>query len=117
MIRGDKLLIERMIRNLVDNAVIHNDDNGSISVELRREPDGTEATIKISNTGPRLAPPVAAQLGRPFYRATSGYRGVPGTGLGLPIAISIAEAHGGGLAIEARKGGGVAVAVSIPVVQ
>lgn len=109
----DPILIERMVRNLVDNAVIHNQEGGRIDIGVRRSLD--QVFLQISNTGQVLDESSAARLGEPFYRA--GQRNVPGTGLGVAIARSIAEAHGGHLDIDLRQGGGVNAIVTLPALE
>jgi len=106
----DPILIERMIRNLVDNAVIHNDDAGSLEIQVSQS--SGEVVTQIANSGPELDAATTARLGEPFFRPSS--RRVPGTGLGVAIARSIADAHGGSLEIEPRPGGGVIATVTLP---
>ena len=110
----DPVLIERMLRNLVDNAAIHNEPGGWIEIESLAR--GDEVITRITNPGAELDETTAARLGEPFYRPRAGQGGAPGTGLGLAIAKSIAEAHGGRLDVTARPGGGVTTEVTLPVV-
>jgi signal transduction histidine kinase len=107
----DPVLVERMIRNLVDNAVIHNHQGGSIAIDVRTNNDWV--IVQIVNTGPDLDEATAARLGEPFYRASSRTQ-APGTGLGVAIARSIAESHGGQLLLDSRPGGGIIARVRIP---
>jgi signal transduction histidine kinase len=64
------------------------------------------------NSGPRVDPDVAARLIEPFERG--GRTGTRGAGLGLSIVRSVAEAHGGRLALSPRAEGGLSVRVSLP---
>lgn len=107
----DPVLIERMICNLVDNAVRYNDEGGSLEIDVIWS--SGDVITRIANTGPELDEATVARLGEPFYRASFSGR-VPGTGLGVAIARSIAEAHGGGLEIEPRAGSGVVATVTLP---
>ena len=107
----DPVLIERMIRNLVDNAVRYNDEGGSLEIDVIWS--SGDVITRIANTGPELDEATVARLGEPFYRASFSGQ-VPGTGLGVAIARSIAEAHGGGLEIEPRAGSGVVATVTLP---
>ncbi len=100
-----------MICNLVDNAVRYNDEGGSLEIDVIWS--SGDVITRIANTGPELDEATVARLGEPFYRASFSGR-VPGTGLGVAIARSIAEAHGGGLEIEPRGGSGVVATVTLP---
>jgi hypothetical protein len=110
----DPVLIERMLRNLVDNAAIHNEPDGWIDIESRAQ--GDEVIIRITNPGAVLDETSVARLGEPFFRPRTGPGGAPGTGMGLAIAKSIAEAHGGRLDVAGRPGGGVITEVALPAV-
>jgi signal transduction histidine kinase len=114
-IRCDPVLIERMLRNLFDNAAIHNEPGGWIEIESHAH--GGEVITRVTNTGPVLDEKTVARLGEPFYRARAGQGDVPGTGLGLAIARSIAEAHGGRLDIDGRPGGGVIATVVLRAIE
>jgi signal transduction histidine kinase len=114
-VRCDPALMERMLRNLIDNAALHNEPGGWIEIESHAH--GDEVITRITNTGPVLDETTVARLGEPFYRGRAGQGDVPGTGLGLAIARSIAEAHGGRLQIDGRPGGGVIAMVSLPAIE
>jgi signal transduction histidine kinase len=111
---GDKALVERLIANLVTNAVDHNVPGGWV-----RASTGTSnghATLTVENTGAVIEPAEAARLVEPFRRL-NGNRTAPnggGTGLGLSIVDAIAAAHGADLQIEPRDGGGLVVTVGFP---
>lgn len=109
LVRGDEVLIERLVRNLLTNAVVHNVAGGRLEVGLSRT-DG-DLVLRLDNTGPALEMESLDRLTEPFYRGEGGNR-VPGSGLGLTIATSIAEAHGAQLHLGPRPGGGMTVAVS-----
>ncbi|MDE3133901.1 MAG: HAMP domain-containing histidine kinase [Acidobacteriota bacterium] len=108
---GDRVLIERLVGNLLDNAVRHNVEAGELRVRTY-EHDGT-AELMVSNSGPRLDPELIPTLFEPFARGerTSSLEGV---GLGLSIAQAIATAHGATLAAQARDGGGLEIRVAFP---
>ena len=79
-VRCDQVLMERMLRNLIYNAALHNEPGGWIEIESRAH--GSEIITRITNTGPMLDETTVARLGEPFYRARAGQGDVPGTGLG-----------------------------------
>ncbi|HWH97839.1 MAG TPA: ATP-binding protein, partial [Pseudolysinimonas sp.] len=97
---GEPALVERAVRNLLDNAIRHNTDGGELSVTLRSD-DGL-AVLEVANSGAILTRAGAALLAEPFHRGDhsrlEGDR--DGVGLGLAIVTSIAGAHGGGLDLE-----------------
>jgi signal transduction histidine kinase len=110
-ILGDRVLIERLVGNLVDNAVRHNVLGGA--VELRTLAHNGTAELTISNTGPVLDPALIPTLFEPFSRAER-VRSTDGVGLGLSIVQAIAISHGATITALANPGGGLEVSVSFP---
>ncbi len=123
--RGDQAMVERLVANLVENAVRHNQSGGWVSAWTGRR-DGLP-TVEVTNTGPLVEPEQAEELVKPFYRAGKNGNGNQnqnqsqnydhngsGLGLGLSIVQAIAEAHGATLETEARPEGGLRVAVAFP---
>jgi signal transduction histidine kinase len=107
--RGEPALLERMIANLIDNGIRHNEQDGFLRVSTRTE--GSEVHLIVSNSGAQIDPEHAATLTEPFRRLN---RGVGGFGLGLSIVRSVVVAHGGKLELEARPGGGLQLHVVLP---
>jgi len=89
-VRGDRLALERALRNLVENARRYGPESGRISVEVRAL-DGL-ATLSVSDEGPGLQPYQAARAFERFWRGRSDGHG---SGLGLAIVSATAERHGG----------------------
>jgi len=117
VVDGDPRLLERLVANLVDNAVRHNVAGGWATVELRAHDD--TALLTVSNGGAPVPAAAATRLLEPFQRlgGRAGYGGgPPGAGLGLSIVRSVAVAHGGSVDVRARPGGGLEVAVVLPCV-
>ena len=112
--RGDRVLLERMIANLVENAVRHNDPDGWIAIRTMQV-DG--ATFEIDNTGPTVTAEQIPPLFAPFARATQRLNDSDGVGLGLSIASAIARAHDATIRARPRPDGGLEVSVTIPVGQ
>jgi two-component system sensor histidine kinase BaeS len=81
------------------------------SVRLRAAADASGVLIEVSDTGPGIAPDVLPRIFDRFYR--SGERG--GSGLGLPIARSLIEAHGGTIAAASEPGSGTTIRIGLPV--
>ncbi len=106
---GEPALIERLVANLLDNGIHHNEPGGFLEVTTRR--DNGNVQLQVSNGGPRIDPSDVEHLTQPFRRLD---RSVHGFGLGLSIVRSVAEAHGGGMTITAREQGGLDVLVELP---
>ena len=109
--RGDRDLLRTMAANLIDNAVRHNLADGWI--EIRTDSAGEEARLEISNSGAMIAAADAASLTEPFRRLGAARTG-DGLGLGLSIAASVAQAHGGQLMVHPLERGGLRVSVVLP---
>lgn len=99
-VSGERMRLRQLLLNLADNAVKHNQQDGSITLSLRVEDQ--HAVFQIINTGPVLPPELRARVFERFFRgdATHGTT-IEGSGLGLSIAESIAQAHGGTLTMDA----------------
>ncbi len=102
-----------MVDNLVDNAIVHNQRAGWITVGSRAGP-GT-ARIVIENGGSVLDQAQVDQLAQPFTRLGADRTGSErGSGLGLSIVAAIVAAHGGRLTLQARPDGGLRVMIELP---
>ena len=113
---GDPDAIRRMILNLLGNADRHT-STGQIAVDIRRTGDDELPLIQItvSDTGTGIAANLMERLGQPFAlnRGVVGENCVHGTGLGIAICKSIAQAHGGSLDIQSTVGNGTTVVVRL----
>ncbi len=111
MILGDPVLIERVVANLLDNAVHHNKPGGWVEIGTRSEPG--QAVFFIANSGAIITPEQAERLVEPFQRlhrvADDGHHG-----LGLSIVNAIASAHDAALTVQPRLSGGLFVEVAFP---
>jgi signal transduction histidine kinase len=111
---GDQAMIERLVANLIENAVRYNRPGGWINVWTGQR-DGSP-TVEVTNTGPVVQATEVSELVRPFYRAgENGNGNGRGVGLGLSIVQAIAQAHGAALETEPRPEGGLRVTVTFPV--
>lgn len=110
-VRGDARLLERLAGNLIDNGLRYNRPGGEVTVRTG-ERDG-RALLHVRNTGPVLDPTQVARLLEPFERGGRTRDG-GGSGLGLSIVRTVAEAHGGAVAVRARPAGGLDVEVALP---
>ncbi len=111
-VRGDRVLLERMVANLVENAVRHNHSGGWIGIRTTQKDDAV--LFEIANTGPTVAPEQIPALFEPFARTKQRVNSSDGVGLGLSIARAIARAHDAAIAARPRAGGGLELSVAIP---
>ena len=109
---GDQQLIERMVWNLVDNAVRHNEPGGWIRVTTG--PYGPGVVLSIANSGARVPDDAVPTLFEPFRRFESNGRADGGVGLGLSIAQSVSTAHGAVLDVRSQPEGGLSISVVLP---
>ncbi|RJL35595.1 sensor histidine kinase [Bailinhaonella thermotolerans] len=117
-VEGDPYLLERLVQNLVENAVKHNVPEGGW-LSVRTWADDGLAVLEVANSGPVVPRYEVASLFQPFRRLDDsrapGEQGAErGFGLGLSIVRAIACAHGGTAGAEPREGGGLVVTVSLP---
>ena len=110
-VQGDRPLLERLVANLVENAVRHNRPGGL--VEVRTAQAAGRSVVEVRNDGAVVPAEAVGSLLEPFQRLDRGARG-DGAGLGLSIVRSVAEAHGGSVELRARPSGGLVVRVSLP---
>ena len=111
VISGDPVLAERLVANLVDNAVRYNLPAGDVWVSTRTIAGRCELTV--ANTGPIVDPVDVGRIFQPFERL-SDRTSHDGFGLGLAIVASIAAIHGGTAIACPREDGGLSVTVAIP---
>ncbi|HEY4028491.1 MAG TPA: HAMP domain-containing sensor histidine kinase [Candidatus Dormibacteraeota bacterium] len=113
-ISGNEVLISRMVANVIDNAVRHNQPRGWVRVMTRW--DGATAELVVESGGRLLTEREVEALGQPFRRLGAARTGSGnGFGLGLSIVAAIAAAHSGALHLQARSEGGLLVTIVLPV--
>jgi signal transduction histidine kinase len=110
-ISGDPLLAERLVANLIDNAVRYNYAAGDVWIDTCTVAGSSQLTV--ANTGPVISPSDAHRIFRPFQRLNN-RASHEGYGLGLTIVASIASIHGGTAVAHPRDDGGLSVTVTIP---
>ncbi len=112
-VTGSETLLARMVANVVDNAVCHNERGGFVDVTT--EADGRTARVIVESGGPLLNQAKLAQLAQPFRRLSADRTASDnGVGLGLSIVAAIAIAHRGTLDLRARPQGGLLVVIELP---
>jgi signal transduction histidine kinase len=112
-VKGSEVLLSHMVANIIDNAFRHNEPKGWIRVVT--EINGTSARLVVETGGRVLDEQQVRDLARPFQRIGVDRTGSDyGVGLGLSIVAAVATAHHGTLELQARNGGGLLVAVTLP---
>jgi heavy metal sensor kinase len=109
---GDNRMIQRMISNLLDNAIKYTPSGGVVSVSVS-ENDGRDVTITVQDTGIGISPNDLPRIFDRFYRCDQS-RSNPGIGLGLSLARAIARAHGGDITATSTPNQGSAFTVALP---
>tara|TARA_Y100001934_G_scaffold112803_1_gene137985 strand:- start:7373 stop:8812 length:1440 start_codon:yes stop_codon:yes gene_type:complete len=109
--QGKPLALRRALRNLIDNAT-----NYGHKAEVRVLVESGIAVVSVCDEGPGIPPEDMERVTAPFVRLEeSRSRATGGVGMGLAIAASVAQAHGGELRLSNRDGGGLCVEVRLPV--
>jgi PAS domain S-box-containing protein len=110
-VRGDRVLLEQVLVNLIHNAMhaMHDRPRGSIELASRRVDQGVR--ISVIDEGPGIPPEQLDQIFAPFFTTRP-----DGLGLGLNICRTIVEAHGGAMTVDNRAGGGAAFSFTLPTV-
>ena len=112
-VNADVGMMERVLVNLVDNALRFTPAGGSVSLSLAEEPD--QVVVRVADTGCGIAPDELPQLFNHSYRLTKVSRHHPeSTGLGLAIAKRILELHGGTIRVESQLNSGATFSFSLP---
>jgi signal transduction histidine kinase len=106
---GDPALLERMIANLINNGIRHNERGGQLSV--RTERDSGSVRLIVANGGAVIGAAEAERLLEPFRRL---HRSVEGFGLGLSIVKSVVDAHHGTIEVIAPNEGGLELRITLP---
>ena len=109
---GDARLAERLVSNLLDNAIRHNHRGGQVTIRTAAAPD--QAVLSVVNTGPVIQPTEVPGLFEPFRHRDGTRTTGDSPGLGLSIVSAIAVAHGAAVWARAPQGGGLEIHVRFP---
>lgn len=112
-VRGDAVNLERLVLNLVTNAVKFTEDGGWVSCKLR--PTGHRVRLEVSDNGIGIPVEEQGELFTRFFRSSTAIdRAIQGSGLGLTIVESIAHAHGGDISVVSSPMHGTTLTVNLP---
>jgi two-component system phosphate regulon sensor histidine kinase PhoR len=113
---GEADAIERLVLNLLENAIKYNRPDGQVTVHLSAT--GDDVLLEVTDTGIGIPPDALPRIFERFYRVDKGRaREEGGTGLGLAIVKHVAQAHGGQVEVDSRLGRGTTFRVRLPVAQ
>ncbi len=112
-ILGDSPALERVMTNLISNAIKFTPDDGRVTVAVRQNGEG--AVLTVSDTGMGISEEDQQQLFTRFFRSTAATeQAIQGSGLGLSIVHSIVTQHGGAVSVDSATGRGTTVTVLLP---
>ena len=110
-VRGERALLRRMVRNLIDNARRH---GGDAAPEVRVSRQNGRAVITVRDHGPGIPADERERIFEPFYRLAGSAETGKGSGLGLALVRQIARHHGGDVQCNAAEGGGSHFTITLP---
>lgn len=111
LVKGNPQMLQRLLANLVDNAIKYTDPGGSVRVSVDRIESNVR--MEVQDTGPGIPPEDHKRIFQRFYRGDQS-RTLGGAGLGLSLAQAIVRAHGGEISLQSQPGQGSTFAVLIP---
>ncbi len=111
-LRVDPSRLRQVLGNLVDNALKHTSPGGAVRLTGRRDGDGI--ALEVADDGAGIPQEALAHIFERFYRADAARSDGSGSGLGLPIARSLIEAHGGTIAAHSAAGQGTTITLRLP---
>jgi signal transduction histidine kinase len=115
MVTADADRLQRVLENLINNAIKYSPDGGTVDVSVTSE--GDRAVLRVRDQGVGVSTEALPRIFDRLYRAPEASRHAPGLGLGLSIAAQIVARHGGTIEAEAADGGGSVFTVGLPLAQ
>jgi signal transduction histidine kinase len=112
----DERRLERVVENLVGNALKYSPDGGDVHVEVARDdtPTGAWAVVRVRDQGVGIPRTELVRVFEPFWRASNVAGQIRGTGVGLASASQIVRQHGGRIEVASQEGQGSTFTVSLP---
>ena len=113
LVLGDAIQLERVLLNLLSNALKFTPDGGRVTTTL--ETQGGEACLTVADTGIGIPREEQDALFQKFFRASTAQDlAIQGTGLGLSIVAGIVAVHGGRIAVDSESGDGTTFTMRLP---
>jgi heavy metal sensor kinase len=112
LLLGDNRMLQRMLSNILDNAIKYTPPEGKVEISLTESKNGN-AIISVSDTGVGISEADLLHIFERFYRCDRS-RSEPGTGLGLSLARAIARAHGGDITVISTVNQGSTFTITLP---
>src|SRR5262245_38649304 len=112
LVLADSPKVERIVENLLDNAVRHTAPGSPVWVRIQEEPDGV--VLVVEDDGPGIPPELREAIFEPFRRGPQPASSTPGSGIGLSLVAQFAALHGGRAWVQERPGGGASFRVLLP---
>jgi len=113
-IRADPDALDRILKNLISNAIKYSPSGSEVRVRAARRDAVVELTVEDDGRG--MAPETLGRIFEPYFRAPDAVNAARGTGLGLAVVKSLVDAHGGSIEVDSTPGVGTRFAVKLPVV-
>ena len=113
-VQADVALIERVLDNLIENALRHSPRGGGVAITMTVQ--GDQVRLEVTDSGPGLTPDQVSRVFDRFYRSDPGRSADTGhAGLGLAIVKNILELHGATIAVDGRPGLGACFYFKLPI--
>ncbi len=110
---ADPDAVDRILKNLVTNALKYSPATAAVRVEAAHDDDAS-VRFTVEDRGPGIAPAALPHVFEPYYRAPDAAGTAPGTGLGLAVVKALVEAHGGGIDVVSAPGAGTRISFTLP---
>jgi signal transduction histidine kinase len=114
---ADPDALERILTNLISNALKYSPPGRTVRVGARPAPDGAAVDFEVEDEGAGIPAEALARIFEPYYRVPEAAGTARGTGIGLAVVKSLVEAHGGRIRIDSAPARGTRVAFSLPAVS
>jgi signal transduction histidine kinase len=111
-VRCDADRLQRVLENLLNNAIKYSPDGGAVEVSIAAE--GGAAVLRVRDYGIGISPEALPRIFERSYRAPEAAATAPGLGLGLTIAAHVIDRHGGTIHAEPTDGAGTVVSIRLP---